>query len=170
MKTAEQRKSWALQVCLQAKMRLTPIREKILAFLAVQHLPVSLEAVTQADGIQGSCDAATAYRTLMLFKEADIVRFVGSSRKESHFCLNGPDENNHFLICRECGRTVLLRVTPTALNEISAAVAASGFSLSRQDHEIHGVCNTCQQRRVREPLPNKLAAVAEGVPKVSASC
>ena len=141
-------------------MRVTPVRREILNFLATSRVPVTLEMISQAAGVRGHCDVTTVYRTLMLFKEADIVRLVGSSRKESYFCLNVPGENNHFLICRECGRTVLLRLPVMTVKEIAAAATTSGFSPSKQDYEVHGVCNNCQHARQNEPLPSKLAVGA----------
>ncbi len=161
MKTPEEQFVWAISVCSVAQMRVTPVRRAILHFLATSRVPVTLEMISQAEGVRGHCDATTVYRTLMLFKEADIVRLVGSSRKESYFCLNVPGENNHFLICRECGRTVLLRLPVLTVKEIAAAAATSGFSPSKQDYEVHGVCNDCQQARQNEPLPSKLTIMRQ---------
>ncbi len=162
MKTPEEQFIWAISVCSVAQMRVTPVRREILNFLASSCVPVTLEMISQAEGVRDHCDVTTVYRTLMLFKEADIVRLVGSSRKESHFCLNVPGENNHFLICRECGRTVLLRLPVLTVKEIAAAAAASGFSPSKQDYEVHGVCNNCHQARLKLPLPSKLAVGSLG--------
>ena len=161
MKTPEEQFVWAISVCSVAQMRVTPVRRAILHFLATSRVPVTLEMISQAEGVRGHCDATTVYRTLMLFKEADIVRLVGSSRKESYFCLNVPGENNHFLICRECGRTVLLRLPVLTVKEIAAAAATSGFSPAKQDYEVHGVCNDCQQARQNEPLPSKLTIMRQ---------
>jgi Fe2+ or Zn2+ uptake regulation protein len=137
---------------------MTPVRHAMLSFLAATHTPVTLQMIVQADGVRGVCNATTVYRTLMLFKAADIVRFVASSRKESYFCLNVPGENNHLLICRECGRTVVLNLTRNLEDRISEEVAARGFSASKQDCEIHAVCNDCHQARRLEPLPSKMAS------------
>lgn len=145
MKTAEQRKSWVLQVCLQAKMRLTPIREKILEFLAVQHLPVSLEAVTQAQGIQGSCDAATAYRTLMLLRELEVIRQVSLPNKISYFVLNIPGESSHFLVCRCCG-TISELPTAESVAALEREVASTqGYTLLYHELVFFGICPACQK-------------------------
>ncbi len=162
MTTSEQHLVWAISVCRAAQMRLTLVRRAILQFLSSRRVPVMLEMISQADGVQGHCDVTTVYRTLRLFKDADIVRLVGTSRKESHFCLNVPGENNHFLICRECGRTVLLRLATATVSKIAAAAAAREFSPVKQDCEVHGVCNDCQQTRQCEPLPSKLAVARRG--------
>ena len=103
MKTFKERCAWAISSCRKARMRLTPAREAILSFLAQQRTPASLEMVSQADGVRGRCDATTVYRTLMLFKEAELVRVVGTPRKASYFVLNAPGDSVHFLICHDCG-------------------------------------------------------------------
>ena len=156
MKTAADQSIWTFSICKAAQMRLTPVRRAILQFLATSRVPVTLEKISQAEGVLGQCDVTTVYRTLMLFKAADIVRLVGSSRKESLFCLNVPGKNNHFLVCRDCGRTVSLHLGAATESEIAAAAALSGFSPSKQDYVVHGICNDCQKSRQRESLPSKL--------------
>lgn len=145
MKDAEQRLAWALEVCRAVKMRTTPIREKILALLAARRVPVSLEAVTQADGVRGSCNATTAYRTLMLFRELEVVRQVSLPNKISCFVLNVPGENNHFLICRCCGQIDELLAVESAAALVCEVAATRGYS--RISHEIVflGVCPACQK-------------------------
>jgi len=147
---------WAMSVCSVAQMRVTPVRRAILEFLSSSRMPVTLETISAAPGVSGHCDSTTVYRTLILFKEADIVRLVGTSRRESFFCLNVPGRNNHFLICRECGQISVLRLPDRTAEEIEAASAASGFSPSKQDYEVHGVCNDCLHVRRSRSLPNKL--------------
>jgi Fe2+ or Zn2+ uptake regulation protein len=145
MKTAEQRKSWALQVCLQAKMRLTPIREKILAHLAAQQVPVSLDALIQADGIRGCCDGATAYRTLMLFRELEVIRQVSLPNKISYFVLNIPGESSHFLVCRCCGAVSELPALRTVAELDQEIATAEGYSRIYHELMFFGVCPACQK-------------------------
>jgi len=145
MKNAEQRLSWALQVCLQAKMRLTPVREKILTLLAAQRAPMSLEAVTQADGIRGSCDAATAYRTLMLFRELEVIRQVSLPNKISYFVLNVPGESSHFLICRCCGEISELPPSATVAGLESEVAATQGYARIYHELVLLGICPACQK-------------------------
>jgi Fe2+ or Zn2+ uptake regulation protein len=145
MKDPQQRLSWALQVCLKAKMRLTPIREKILAFLAARRVPVSLEALTEPDGIRGSCDAATAYRTLMLFKGLEVVRQVSLPDKVSYFVLNVPGESGHFLICRCCGQITELPTSESVAALEREVAATQGYSRLYHELEFFGVCPACQK-------------------------
>ena len=49
----EERYAWALERCRRLPLRLTEVRERILACLARQRLPVTLEAVAQAAELRG---------------------------------------------------------------------------------------------------------------------
>lgn len=56
LSAADQRLAWAVAACRNSQMRLTPLRQAMLAFLATQRMPVSLEMIAQADGVRGQCD------------------------------------------------------------------------------------------------------------------
>jgi Fe2+ or Zn2+ uptake regulation protein len=156
MKTFKERHKWALSHCRKAGMRLTPVREAILFFLAQQRIPATLEMVSQADGVQGECDATTVYRTLMMFKEAELVRLVGTLRKASYFLLNTPGDSAHFLICRRCGCVAELPLSEPMSVEIGRIASARGFSPTPQDCEVFCLCEQCQAARKTEVLPSKL--------------
>src|SRR5437868_9677532 len=102
MKNSAERLAWALIKCAESRMRMTPVRKSILDFLSEQRKPVNLEAIAQVPGVRGACDATTVYRTLMVFKDAGLVRWVGMLRKTSHFVLNVPGDVSHFLVCERC--------------------------------------------------------------------
>jgi Fe2+ or Zn2+ uptake regulation protein len=162
MKNMEQRFLWATTFCRKAQMRLTPVREAILSFLARRQIPATLEMVSQADGVWERCDVTTVYRTLMMFKEADLVRLVGSPRKASYFVLNIPDESSHFLVCRRCGSITALPLPDTITAEIERIVSARGFSPTPQDCEVFGLCATCQDASKTQAIPSKLIVRATG--------
>jgi len=138
-------------------MRLTPVRQAILYFLAQHRMPASLEMVSQADGVKGKCDSTTVYRTLMMFKEAELVRLVPTPQKASCFVLNTPDDMAHFLICRRCGSVTELPLPDTMSAEIERLAATRGFSRAPQECEIHGLCAGCQNKRSTQVPPSKLS-------------
>lgn len=156
MKTTEQRLAWALDICRRAQMRVTPVREAILVFLALRCTPASLAMVAHADGVNGHCDTTTVYRTLMMFKEAELVRLVGTPHKVSHFVLNVPGKNNYYLICRRCGCITELPLPPQMAEAIQQVAAAKGFAPTRQDCEVYGLCEPCQIASRQQVAPSKL--------------
>ncbi len=115
-------------------MRMTPIREKIIAFLAAQRLPVSLESVMQTPDIAGTCDVATAYRTLMLLRELEVIRPISLPHKVSYFVLNIPRESSHYLVCRCCGAVRELPVSTTFAALEQEVARAQDFT--RLNHEL----------------------------------
>ncbi|MCU0784318.1 MAG: transcriptional repressor [Verrucomicrobia bacterium] len=145
MKDAAHRLAWALEVCRRAQMRPTPIREKILAFLTASRIPVSLEALMQADGIRGRCNATTAYRTLMLFQGLEVIRQVSLPNKNSYFVLNLPGESNHFLICRCCGQLVELPAAESVALLEREVAAAQGYTKLHHELQFFGICPACQK-------------------------
>lgn len=159
MKDSAQRLAWALQACRQLQMRLTPVREKILGFLAAQRVPVSLNALMQAEAMRGVCDATTAYRTLMLLREVEVLRQVGLPDKVSFFVLNVPGENNHFLICRQCGAITELPAELHCEHMEHDVAAAHGYAQLYHELQFFGICPTCQKQPPRV-ISAKLPVIA----------
>ena len=71
--TSADRLAWAISFCLRAQLRLTGPRKKILRFLSEHTLPVSLEMMARSKDLVGKCADTTMYRTLMLFREVELV-------------------------------------------------------------------------------------------------
>ncbi len=142
-------------------MRLTSVRAAILSFLSQQRTPASLEMIALADGVRGQCDATTVYRTLMLFKEAELVRVVGTPRKASYFVLNAPGDRAHFLICHHCGCVAELPLPDPVSAEIGRIASARGFSPTPADCEVQGLCANCQARLKTQIMPSKLMVHAK---------
>jgi Fe2+ or Zn2+ uptake regulation protein len=151
VKDPDERLAWALDVCRKLGMRLTPGRRKILAVLAAHRAPVSLETVMQTGGVRQVCDATTAYRTLMLFRDAELVRQVALPAKVRFFVLNVPGESIHFLICRRCG--AITELDPEAHCEAmeSAVAAAHGYTELHHEQQFFGICPACQKLPPRVP-------------------
>ncbi|HEX3626138.1 MAG TPA: transcriptional repressor [Verrucomicrobiae bacterium] len=157
MKTVKEREQWAKSLCQSAGMRITPLRKAVLRFLAQHRMPASLEMVSQANGVKGTCDSTTLYRTFVMFKDAGLVRLVPTPQKASYFVLNTPDDIAHFLICRQCGCVTELPLPDTMSAEIKRLSSTRGFSHASQECEIHGLCANCQIERSTQVLPSKLS-------------
>jgi Fe2+ or Zn2+ uptake regulation protein len=155
-KTSEQRLAWALETCRRLRLRLTPTRRAILGCLSERRTPATLEAIAAADGVRGGCDATTVYRTLTLFKEAELVRLVSSPRKQSCFLLNVPGEGGNLLVCRNCGETVELPLLPASAGDIRRLIAQQGFAPDQWDCVVHGLCQRCERELKSKVIPTKL--------------
>src|SRR5882724_4879932 len=158
MKNSGERLEWALKKCEQSHMRMTHVRKAILEFLSEQRNPVNLEAISQVPGVRDECDATTVYRTLMVFKDAGLVRCVGMLRKTSHFVLNVPGDMSHFLVCERCGAVAELELSPTVLADLERLALEHGFAASGQCIDLHGVCRACEEATRRRTPPTKVMA------------
>jgi Fur family transcriptional regulator, ferric uptake regulator len=156
LNAADQRLTWAVAACRTAQMRLTPLRQAMLAFLATQRMPVSLEMIARADGIRGQCDATTVYRTQALFKAADIVRQVGTPGKVNLFLLNVPEETRQFLICRRCGCIKEIALPRQVVEAMREVATLHGFASPWQDYEVYGLCPACAIATRHQIPPSKL--------------
>ena len=126
-------------------MRLAPIREQLLTFLAACCGPVSLEAVMQAEGIRDGCNATTVYRTFMLFKELEVIRQVSLPDKQSSFVLNPPGERQPILSCRCCGQITELPALAAVTRMEREVAATRGYARLYHELQFFGVCPACQQ-------------------------
>jgi len=143
MKTSVERLAWALTTCRKIQVRLTPVRCSIITYLSAQRTPVGLASIAEAHGVKHHCDETTVYRTLMLFKDVNLVRVVGTGGKATHYVLNVPDDGSHFIICERCGTIVELDV-PTGTREAIRKLAKEhGFSGRHEHLEMQGLCNQC---------------------------
>lgn len=144
MKTSAQRLEWALQQCLEKKMRMTEARKRILRFLSEARQPVNLEQMGRAPDIEGTCDNATLWRTMMSLEELGLVRRVSLKSKMAHFALATPDEHHDYLVCQDCGMISDLPHSET-LDALQQEIAKSkGFSFEKHEVEIYGTCPDCQ--------------------------
>jgi len=153
----ETRLQWAVQTCLKAGIRLTDARRAILKFVAQQNAPVSLDQIAHAPQLAGQCDVTTVYRSVMLLKEAGVLRPIGSCGKASYFVLNAPGEPVGYLICRECGCIDTIRMPELAARNLTGIVQDHGFSAPGLVFEFHGLCAACARAERGRPPVVKLA-------------
>jgi Fe2+ or Zn2+ uptake regulation protein len=147
MKTAPQRLAWALQQCVEKKMRLTAARKRILRFLSEARQPVNLDQMNRAPGIKGTCDQATLWRTMMSLEELGLVRRVSLKSKMAHYALAMPDEHHDYLVCQDCGTVSDLPHTKK-LDALQEEISkARGFTFEKHEVEIYGTCPDCQPAR-----------------------
>jgi Fe2+ or Zn2+ uptake regulation protein len=157
--TSAEKLIWALSFCQKAQLRVTARRKKILHILSAYRLPVSIEMIVKAESDAAHCAETTVYRTLILFREVDLVRQINLPGKISHFILNVPDKPSDFLVCRCCGRVEEL-AAPKAILELEQDVAKqSGFKAVYHELELYGVCPDCQTAGRNATPPTKLASL-----------
>jgi Fur family transcriptional regulator, ferric uptake regulator len=155
--TASAKLAWAMSFCQRARLRLTDSRENILRFLSEHRLPVSIEMMMRSQSFTVDCAETTVYRTLMLFREADLVRQINLPGKTSYFVLNVPGEASDFLVCRSCGRMQELSPLKSVSKLEQDVASRSGFSDLYHELELYGICPDCQTGRRNTAPTTKLS-------------
>jgi Fur family peroxide stress response transcriptional regulator len=149
------RLKWALQVLSKAHVRITPVREKVLGFLARHHDPATLHEIGSSRELADRFDEATVYRTLVLLVELNVARQLQFSGHSASFMLSPPGESFTFLICRCCHH--ITRIAPMhALHRVEQ-LAPELYRYSQLNYklELYGLCPDCQQHTDHCVTPSK---------------
>lgn len=157
MTPAGQRHRWALLACASAQVRVTPVRERVLAILSRHAVPVTLAGIASDDELANQFDDATVYRTLVLFMELGVVRQLQFQGRQTHFILNVPGECFTFLICRCCGLIIRLPHGDLVQKLERETAVVHGYTKLTHELELFGTCPDCQKHEQACQKPSKLS-------------
>ncbi|MFO1498212.1 MAG: transcriptional repressor [Verrucomicrobiota bacterium] len=155
METSEKRE-WALAELRRSQARLTPVREKILGFLARNPSPATLTEISGSEELARQFDDATVYRTLVLLVELEIARQFQFQGRQTHFLLNVPGECFSFLICRCCGAITRIPHGDELYLLERQMADRHGYVNLTHELEVYGTCPGCRQRSQTSAKPTKL--------------
>ncbi len=133
----------AEQQCRDAKLRLTPVRRKVLEFLLHEHRALGAYAILDMlrDAGFGS-QPPVAYRALDFLVNNGFVHKI--ERLNAFVACAHPGESHSpaFMICRVCDAVAEAQSLP-AKGALGAAARAAGFQIERTVVEAEGVCPAC---------------------------
>jgi Fur family transcriptional regulator, zinc uptake regulator len=130
--------------CVERGLRFTPPREYVLSIIACAKKPIGaydiLEALSKK---MPNPKPPTVYRAIEFLEEQGFVHRIESLNA---YVVCGVDHwhaGSQFLVCDSCGgvEEAHLCHVPEAL---SAKIHDAGFSITRWNAEIHGLCRRCQ--------------------------
>jgi Fe2+ or Zn2+ uptake regulation protein len=121
--------------------KITPPRVAVLGVLSRAKQPLSVRALMKALSAK-NIGQASAYRTLQLLVEKDVVRPVDLRHDHVHYELV-PQDDHHHAICTRCGRVA--DITGCDVGPLTrAAKRNAGFaSISHHAIELFGICENC---------------------------
>lgn len=132
-------------VCDRRKLRLTPLRRRVLELVWASHHPVGAYDILDRLGQErGRVAPPTVYRTLGFLAEHGFVHridtlnaFVGCTRP-------GASHRAYFLICRVCRSAA--EIDDNRIGEALARFAArASFDVEAETVELTGVCRRCRE-------------------------
>lgn len=133
--------------CEQRGLRLTPIRARVLGFIAEAGQPAKaydlLEQMRSDAGV-GAAAPPTVYRALDFLLEHGFIHKLQSIN--AYIACHHPSAEQHsvpFLICDICQNAVELEDEQVA-RSLEARARATGFTPRAQVLEVHGTCAACR--------------------------
>jgi Fe2+ or Zn2+ uptake regulation protein len=84
---------------------------------------------------------ATVYRTLRTLSESGVIESSGLGQDHSHFEVRRRDHLH--LVCSECGKVLDI---PAPFDSATIG-AAHGFTITRSNLEVVGLCKSCRRSR-----------------------
>jgi len=133
----------AEKICRERGLRLTPLRRQVLELVWSSHRPVGAYQLLEQLPNAGRAAPPTIYRALDFLQQMGLVHRLASIN--AYIGCPHPEHPHHgpFLICNGCQTLVELNGAGVAA-AIAECTAASGFDVSGQVVEIHGLCPRCR--------------------------
>ncbi len=137
------------RACVERGLRLTPIRARVLGFIADAGAPIKayelLDLVRDGEG-PGAAAPPTVYRALDFLLANGFIHKLQSVN--AFVACHHPDTAQHsvpFLICDSCHSAVELE-DEAVVKALDARARALGFVPQAQTLEVHGLCAACAAR------------------------
>jgi len=134
----------ALKRCAERRLRMTPVRRRVLQILLEAHKPIAayelLKRLT-AEGFPGQ--PPIIYRALEFLLFLGVVHRIESKNAFVACTLPKGIHPAQFLICTECTR--IAEFENAQVTELLARTAAvAGFEIAKTTLEIEGRCEDCR--------------------------
>lgn len=132
--------------CARDKLRLTPVRRKVLEILLQEHRSLGAYAILdrlREDGF-GS-QPPVAYRALDFLVEHGFAHRIERLNAFIACAHPGAAHSPAFMICRRCDAVAEAPAAP-ASGALGAAARAAGFRIERAVVEAEGVCPACCEK------------------------
>ncbi len=135
--------------CQRLGLRLTDKRRNVLKILLQAEEPLSAYEIAEqykkvfADALS----AMSAYRMLDFLMQSNLVHKLETSNQYlacSHISCDHEHALPEFLICDQCHLVKEIGLDKALLDELKKSIKSTGFILSSQQLELHGVCLDCQ--------------------------
>ena len=132
-------------ICTRRKLRLTPLRRRVLELISASHAAVkAYDLIAKLSTEDHRVKPPTVYRSLDFLLENGLIHRVDSLN--AFVSCSHPHETHEvrLLICQQCGDIQELS-SPMLDQALRHALAQTSFTAQNTHLEIHGLCATCQQ-------------------------
>ena len=135
--------------CVSTGAKLTTKRKNVLAVLLDSSIPLSAYEIAERykTQFQQSLPVMSVYRMLDFLiqkKLAHKIETIGQYMSCAHIACDHQHEIPQFLICDHCGNVKEIEIKKSIIEELGSSIQSTGFTLARQQLELHGICEHCQ--------------------------
>ena len=136
----------AEEICGDHKLRLTPLRRRVLELVWTRHAPVGAYDILGAlKKGEAALEPPTVYRALKFLLEAGLIHRVDSLN--AFIACPSPRIRHtaQLLVCRSCSQVTELE-DPSIGQLLAQKAKIVGFETDAQELEIKGQCATCRSQ------------------------
>jgi Fur family zinc uptake transcriptional regulator len=136
----------ARQICRERRLRLTPVRGRVLDLLWQAHRPLRAYDILEILGREGfGSQPPVVYRALDFLLEQGFAHKIERLNAFIACAHPGASHAPAFMICRLCQSVAEAQSTPTR-GALGEAARAAGFQIEQTVVEAEGICPNCAQK------------------------
>ena len=132
------------KICREQRLRLTPLRRRVLELIWLGHRPVGAYQLLEMLHDEGSAAPPTIYRALDFLLQHGLIHRISSMNAYIGCSHAGRPHVGQFLICDNCHSLAELD-DPEVIRSIEDSARRAGFIVHEQVIEINGLCPRCRQ-------------------------
>lgn len=142
----------ARNICQQAGVKLTPLREQVLMLIWQSHKPLGAYDIIDMLATVSNRRIAppTVYRTLEFLLELGVIHRINSLNAYIGCPTPNTEHPGYFLICKQC-HTVNESNDEKLLQQITRLGHDANFQIQKQWLEVLGLCQHCQTQQSATP-------------------
>ena len=134
--------------CSSHGARLTDKRKRVLSALLESSKALSAYELVECCKCEGSnsLSAMSVYRILEFLESEHLVHRLETVNKYvacEHITCNHQHTVSQFLICTECGKVKETTISKCIAEQLTQALADSGFHMAGSQLEMNCICNDC---------------------------
>ena len=133
----------AERICLERKMRLTPLRRQVLTCLLEEQGPVkAYDLIEKLSHTRKRLTPATIYRTLDFLVECGLVHKIASINSYLPCTCEHHDNSLLLFVCSRCKKAQEMD-DPELYGALQKRFQELGMNLEKGSIEMQGICHAC---------------------------
>ncbi|MDT8364410.1 MAG: transcriptional repressor [Nitrosomonas sp.] len=139
-----------MMLCASTGTRLTPKRQHVLLILLSTPVPLSAYEIAEQHKKQfgAALSVMSVYRIMRFLIDEKLVHKLETANRFiacAHITCEHPHETPQFLICDRCKMVQEVGIKKRILTELAHGIEHTGFTLTSQQLELHGLCASCRE-------------------------